>query len=347
MNLLGAILYDPAAAVTKSTAALLAMTNFDTTHLRLTVTVPSHGMVRFRMRCAATGATTLGSILLGVRTGSTVQGRIIPAWFPGTLSGATVTGYYDAEFTVTGLTPGSTNFDAAYAVQVVVAATNISYGGPNNNSGNNAWGGFLFEAWDPQPLQPNGQVVVDANGRLDISAVSGTSQTARDLGAQLDATVSSRMATFTLPANFSSLAITAGGAVTAGTVSDKTGYSLTQAFPANFATLAIDGSGRMDVGKTLGQAVTLDANNVINVSTKYVAGTAQTAVDIASRLDVAVSTRLAAGSYTAPDNASIAAIKAKTDSLNFTVPGYADVNIRYVNSIAVNGSGTNRDPWGP
>jgi len=34
------------------------------------------------------------------------------------------------------------------------------------------------------------------------------------------------MATFTLPTNFAVLAITSGGAVTAGTVSDKTGYSI-------------------------------------------------------------------------------------------------------------------------
>lgn len=39
------------------------------------------------------------------------------------------------------------------------------------------------------------------------------------LGNRLDAAISSRMATFTLPTNFSSLAITGGGAVTAGTVS--------------------------------------------------------------------------------------------------------------------------------
>jgi len=43
---------------------------------------------------------------------------------------------------------------------------------------------------------------------------------------RLDQTIGSRMATFTLPTNFSSLAISVGGAVTAGTVSDKTGYSL-------------------------------------------------------------------------------------------------------------------------
>ena len=50
------------------------------------------------------------------------------------------------------------------------------------------------------------------------------------------------------PSNFSSLAITAGGAVTAGTVNDKTGYSLTQAFPTNFASLAITAGGAVTVG---------------------------------------------------------------------------------------------------
>lgn len=65
-------------------------------------------------------------------------------------------------------------------------------------------------------------------GNLTGSVGSVTGLTASNL----DAAISSRMATFTLPTNFSSLAITGGGAVTAGTVSDKTGYALsgTQTF---------------------------------------------------------------------------------------------------------------------
>jgi hypothetical protein len=39
-------------------------------------------------------------------------------------------------------------------------------------------------------------------------------------------------------------------------------------------------SGRIDIGKALGTAVTLDSNNVLNVSTKYLGGTLQTARDI-------------------------------------------------------------------
>lgn len=68
------------------------------------------------------------------------------------------------------------------------------------------------------------------------------------VGNNLNATVTSRMATFTLPTNFASLAITGGGSVTAGTVSDKTGYSLSQTFPANFSALAIAGGGSVTAG---------------------------------------------------------------------------------------------------
>lgn len=48
------------------------------------------------------------------------------------------------------------------------------------------------------------------------------------------------------------------------------------------------------------------------------------------------------------DNATnVAAIKAKTDSLAFTVAGKVDANILRVNGVAVAGAGTVGDPWGP
>lgn len=42
----------------------------------------------------------------------------------------------------------------------------------------------------------------------------------------------------------------------------------------------------------------------------------------------------------------VAAIKAKTDSLTFTVAGQVDANIQYVNDVQVNGNGAGT-PWGP
>lgn len=89
------------------------------------------------------------------------------------------------------------------------------------------------------------------------------------------------------PTNFASMAITAGGSVTAGTVSDKTGYSLTQAFPSNFSSLAISaGTGAVTVnGDTFGNTFV-----ITNLAT-------QTSVDtLAGYVDT-----------------EIAAIKAKTD----------------------------------
>jgi hypothetical protein len=41
------------------------------------------------------------------------------------------------------------------------------------------------------------------------------------------------------------------------------------------------------------------------------------------------------------------AIKAKTDSLTFTVAGQVDANIQYVNDVAVTGTGAVGDEWGP
>lgn len=114
-----------------------------------------------------------------------------------------------------------------------------------------------------------GQINQSNNGQIDVDTrrLSGTAQTARDIGASVllssgtgtgqvllssgavtvgtnnDKTAYSLSQAF--PSNFASLAITAGGAVTVGTNNDKTGYSLSQSFPANFAALGINASGHV------------------------------------------------------------------------------------------------------
>jgi hypothetical protein len=75
------------------------------------------------------------------------------------------------------------------------------------------------------------------------------------------------------------------------------------------------------------------------------AGIAAIGLTVAANLDVTVSSRLAALSYTVPDNAGIAAIQAKTDQLTFTVANRADVNVRLMNSAAVLGDGTAGNLW--
>jgi hypothetical protein len=186
MNLLGAALYDPAGAVSKATSSLLAMTAFDTTNLRIAFTIPASGIVRVRMGCVVTGATTFPTILLGVLEGSTVRARVAPKQTLGNTAVATAFVNAEIDCIISGLTPGAVNWDAAYGVETVIASTNIKYGGPNDTTANNAWGAFYFEIWDPKPNPTNfGLLSIDANGRVDVIKVAGTTQTARDIGASV------------------------------------------------------------------------------------------------------------------------------------------------------------------
>jgi hypothetical protein len=444
VNLLGAKLYDPAVAVTKNTTAALAMTALDTTNLRIAVTVPAHGIVKFRLSGCVHGATTFPSILLGVLNGSTVVGRMAPIQTLGNTAVATALLNVEAQFIVTGLTPGAANFDAAYAVETIVAATGIKYGGPNDTTVNNAFGAFVIEAWDPQSQTANTTLSVDANGRVDIIKVAGTTQTARDLGAQLDAAVTTRMASYTQPTGFLTATFPAGTVanttnITAGTITTvtnltnaptagdltatmktsvttaataatpvaasvtgavgsvtgavgsvtaavtlptipnnwisaagiaaaalngkgdwnigKTGYSLTQTFPSNFSSLSITAGGLVDVtqaaadkawGTTTRALTGTQTFNNTGTWTGNLSGSVGSVTGLtASNLDATVSSRLATAGYTAPGNSDITAIKAKTDSLTFTVANKLDGNITAVNGVTVNGSGTAGSPWGP
>lgn len=152
MTLLAGKLYDPAVAVSKATTAALAMTALDTTNLRLTFTVPSNGSVLVRLQGTLHGGSAtpwFPTIQLGVLEGSTVRGRLVPAGLPiGLVGSATMMLTVEALFLVTGLTPGaSLTWDAAYGVEGIVASSGLKYGGPNDTTVNNAFGGFVFEIW--------------------------------------------------------------------------------------------------------------------------------------------------------------------------------------------------------
>ena len=191
MALLAGTCYDPGTAVSASTASLLAMTAFDTTNLRLTFTVPPNGCVQVRMRCAVTGATTVPQILLGVLQSSTVKGRSVAVCGQNTQV-ATTREVFEVFFPVTGLTAGSSlTWDAAYAVQVAVASTNIKYGGPNDTTTNNAWGGFVFEVWEAPNLLA--AALYDPGTAANVSTASLLAMTAID-------TTNLRL-TFTAPAS--------------------------------------------------------------------------------------------------------------------------------------------------
>ncbi len=184
MNLLGAVNYDPVGgAVSKVTTSLLAMTAFDTTNLRIAFTVPAHGIVTVKMTCIHHGSTTTAQVFLGCLEGSTLRGRApVTSNLLGTAVATTRT-KLDASFTLTGLTPGAVNWDAAYGVEIVSSSNGaIKYGGPNDTTTDNAFGGFNFEIWDPKPAPTNfGLLSIDASGRVDVIKVAGTTQTAGDI----------------------------------------------------------------------------------------------------------------------------------------------------------------------
>jgi hypothetical protein len=146
--ILATALYDPASAVSKSTASRIAMTALDTTNLRLTFTAPASGKVLVRLQCVVHGATTFPAILLGALDGSTIKGRVSPIGGLKATALATAMVTQEAVFTVSGLTPGTSyTWDAAYGVETEVASTAIKYGGPNDTTADNAWGAFIYEIW--------------------------------------------------------------------------------------------------------------------------------------------------------------------------------------------------------
>lgn len=155
MALLAAAIYDPTggAQVTKSTATVLAMTVLDSTNLRCTFTAPASGDVFVRIKTAVTGAVTVPTVFLGVieavPTAAFLRHRsiAIPNWAAAPAAASRVP--LVVEFPVTGLTPSTSyTWDAAYGVEVVVAATNIVYGGPNNATTSDAAGAITFEVWE-------------------------------------------------------------------------------------------------------------------------------------------------------------------------------------------------------
>jgi hypothetical protein len=148
-KLLASTLYDPSTAVTHATTAALAMTALNTTNLRHTFTVPASGRVLVRLRGVVHGATTFPQVMLGVMEGATVIGRDHATGGIKTTAVATAQLAQESMFVVDGLTPAaSKTWDAAYAVETLVAATGLKYGGPNNTTTNDAFGGFLYEIWE-------------------------------------------------------------------------------------------------------------------------------------------------------------------------------------------------------
>jgi hypothetical protein len=174
VNLLAGTLYDPAAAVTKATTAGSVMAVFDTTNLRLTGTVPPSGKIYWKIKTALHGAATYPQCLLGVMSGASVVARAPVMTAGGNLAATTICAIW-AEGIITG-TPGAAfTYDAAWACETGVASTGIKYGGPNDTTVNNAFGGISFELWDCCP------VWTPSSGAAPTTTISARIDTVDDL----------------------------------------------------------------------------------------------------------------------------------------------------------------------
>ncbi len=158
MALLAGRNYDPPTLTSHPTSSVIPMTAFDTTNLRLTFTAPANGRVVVRIRCTTCGASPAPTILLGVLQGNAVVARVSPI---GALQTRVHYGFslyipsitQEALFSVGGLTPGQQyTWDAAYGVEVGVSDSRISYGGPNDGTLDNAYGGLQYEIHDAPTL---------------------------------------------------------------------------------------------------------------------------------------------------------------------------------------------------
>lgn len=215
-----------------------------------------------------------------------------------------------------------------------------------------------------------GKALSDAGSAGDpwstaLPGAYGAGTAGKIIGDNINATISSRLPTANITLS--------GGAVTVGTNNDKTGYGLA----TGAITAAVVATGAIDADALATDAVAEIADGVWDEATSghttagttgkaltdagsagdpwstalpgaYGAGTAGKI--IGDNLNATVGSRATQTSVDTVDDfldTEIAAIKAKTDSLTFTVAGQVDANIQYVNDTAVTGNGSAGTPWGP
>ncbi|MDG4903207.1 hypothetical protein P9279_22105 [Mesorhizobium sp. WSM4962] len=252
---------------------------------------------------------------------------------------ATVAGYVDTEVAAIKAKTDNLPSDPADASDIAAAFTSLQ------SHGDSAWATATgFSTLDAAGVRSAvGMASANLDTQLDAlpttAEVNAEVDTAlADAGvtsvrmAHLDADVSSRLASssYTAPPSAATIAQAVWDALTSAlTTVGSIGKLLVTNIDAAVSSRSIYAGGDTAGTTTLLSRLTSTrASNLDN-------------------LDAAVTTRLADASYIAPDNAGVAAIKAKTDDLTFTVSGKVDANITHVNETAVTGTGAGGDEWGP
>ena len=130
--------------------------------------------------------------------------------------------------------------------------------------------------------------------------------------------------------NFARIGAPAGASVSADVAAVKA------VLPAALVSGRIDASvGAMAANVLTATAINADAFTA-----------AKFAADVTTELQSGLATAAALSTVAGYIDTEVAAIKAKTDSLTFTVAGQVDANIQSVNDVTVNGNGAGT-PWGP
>lgn len=184
-------------------------------------------------------------------------------------------------------------------------------------------------------------IAADAIGASELAADAAT-EIATAVWANATRTVS---AATNITSTGGSVPITAGGLVSA----DVTAIS-TDTIAADNAESFFDGTGYAGTNNVIPTVTTLTNLPAITAGWLTATGIAADAIT-AAKLAADVTTELQSGLATAASlstvDTNVSAIKAKTDSLAFTVAGQVDANIQYVNDVQVTGTGASGDEWGP
>lgn len=161
-------------------------------------------------------------------------------------------------------------FPANFADLAITASTGLVSVGTNNDKTGYSISGTITTLDGLNNFDPTTDTVANVTTVGSVSGAVGS--VTGNVGGNVTGSVGS-ISGVTFPTNFGDLAITVTtGYVTAGTVIDKTGYSLTQSFPANFADLSITAStGLVDVNDKTGYSIsgtktTLDDLNDITTA---------------------------------------------------------------------------------
>lgn len=175
----------------------------------------------------------------------------------------------------------------------------------------------------------------NVTGNVSGSVGSVTGLTASNL----DATISSRMATYTQPTGFLAATFPTGTVanttnITAGTITTAT--NLTNAPTAG------------DLTSTMKTSVTTAATAATPIAASVTGAVGSVTGNVGGNVTGSVGSVVGAvGSVTGLTASDVGAIKLKTDGLAFTIAGKLDVNLLVVNGVTLAGSGTAADPWKP